>query len=141
LVRKSEAASDAQRNCVARIDQLRSLGWSGVTNPSRLATLLATPTGKATFSKEVISVYETAIPQTSPLPTPTPAPTPVPSSSPLFTITKTSNGAAVVNPSTFDATTSLAKLQLNFRVLTEWQSLGTAEQRELSTVISKSGAR
>ena len=141
LVRNSEDSSDVQRNCSARIEQLRTFGWSKVTSPTQLATLLSTPNGSVPFDREVISVYELGIPQTSPLPSPTPSPTPAPGSSPLFTVTKTKTTSAVVSPSTFDPTVSLGKLQLNFRVLTELTRAGRTERRELSTFISKSASR
>jgi hypothetical protein len=141
LVRTSEAASDAQRNCLGRIDQLRSYGWAKVTRPDQLVSILSKPTGSVVFQKEIISVYEASIPQTSPLPSPAPAATPAPSSAPLFTVTKTGTGAAVINPSSFDPAITLAKSHLNFRVLTEWNRTGKVQQRELSTMISKSGTR
>ena len=141
LVRKSEAASDAQRNCLARIDQIRSYGWAKVSKPDQIAAILSQPTGGVTFQKEIISVYEMSVPQTLPLPSPTPAPTPAPSAAALFTVTKTGSGAPVISPAGFDPTVSLAKAQLNFRVLTEWNRSGRTEQREISTMISKSGSR
>ncbi len=141
LVRNSEDSSDVQRNCATRIEQLRTFGWARVTSPSALATVLATPSGSVSFDREVISVYEVNVPQTSPLPSPTPSPTAAPSSSPLFTVTKTTTTNAVVNPSTFDSTISLGKLQLNVRILTELTRGGRLQRRELSTIISKSASR
>ncbi len=141
LVRRSEIASDAERNCLGRMDQLRSYGWAKVTKPDQLVTMLSKPTGSVAFEKEVISVYDVAVPATSPLPSPTPAPTPAPSATPLFTVTKTGTGAPVISPSGFDSATTLAKRQLNFRVLTAWDRFGRSQQRELSTVLAKSATR
>ena len=49
LVRKSEIASDAQRNCLARIDQLRSYGWAKVTKPDQIVAMLSKPTSGVAF--------------------------------------------------------------------------------------------
>jgi type II secretory pathway pseudopilin PulG len=141
LVRKSEANADAQRNCMARIDQLRTLGWANVTNPTSLATLLVTRTGDTTFAREVIAVYEAAVPQTLPVPSPAPAATPAPSTTPLFTVTKVGAAPPVIAPLGFDASTTLARPMLNYRVLTEWNRFGRVQQREVSTVISRSATR
>src|SRR5215204_1375310 len=141
LVRKGESTSDAQRNCLARIDQLRSYGWAKVTRPDHIASLLAKPTGSVAFHREVISVFEAPIPQTSPTPSPAPAPTPAPLATPLFTVTKTGTSAPVISPATFDPANTLTAGQLTYRVLTEWNQFGRIQQRELATRISKSATR
>jgi hypothetical protein len=140
LVRRGDVASETQRNCLARVDQLRALGWAKVTRADQISALLAVPTSTATFTREAITVYPAAVPQTYPVPSPAPAATTV-STTPLFTVTKTGTAAPVISPANFDNGTSLATRQLNFRVLTTSQSAGSTIERELSTIISKSAAR
>src|SRR5438067_7303462 len=70
-----DTAAIAQQNSIARIDQMRNLTWNNTTSPSYIRDLLTTPTSSdnaATISREVISIYPAAVPQTSPLLAPTP---------------------------------------------------------------------
>jgi|GEM_PF-6628193 len=141
LVSQGELAADVQRNCLGRIEQLRSYGWAKVSSPSAIATMLATPTtSSTTFTKEVVTVYLVDLPQTTPLPTPAPTTTAV-STTPLFTVTKDGTNAPVISPAGFDPNTSVVQRALNFRVYT--QTVGTTQsyERELSTVIAKSASR
>jgi hypothetical protein len=59
----------------------------------------------------------------------------------LFTVTRTGTTAAVISPATYSLEVLQDRRQLNYRVMTEWQSGGRILQRELSTIISKSGTR
>ncbi|PYK95696.1 MAG: hypothetical protein DME40_00210, partial [Verrucomicrobia bacterium] len=90
-----DTAAIAEQNSIARIDQIRNLNWYNTTAPSNIATLLNTPTSSdnaSTISREVISIYPAAVPQTSPLPAPTPSPSPTPGSTPFFSVTKIGPG-------------------------------------------------
>ena len=98
-----DTAMIAQQNSIARIDQMRNLTWNNTTSPSSIATLLTTPTSSdnaSTISKEIISIYPAAVPQTSPLPAPTPSPSPTPGSTPFFSVTKIGTGTPAISPST-----------------------------------------
>jgi hypothetical protein len=140
LVSQGEIGAEVQRNCLARVDQLRNLGWAKVVKPDQVVAILAQPATSKTFTREVITVYALNVPQTSPTPSPAPTVTAA-STTPLFTVTKTGTGTPVVSPSNFDTSTSLSQRQLNFRVLTGWNASSRNIERELSTVISKSATR
>jgi type II secretory pathway pseudopilin PulG len=136
-----DTAAIAQQNSIARIDQMRNLTWNNTTSPSSIATLLNTPTSSdnaSTISREVISIYPAAVPQTSPLPAPTPSPSPTPGATPFFTVTKTP-GISPTPPSS--PPSILAEKLIRVEVTTEWVTSATTHQRQLSTLISKSGTK
>jgi type II secretory pathway pseudopilin PulG len=135
LIRRAESSAVAQRNCLARMDQLRAAAWAKATSPAYVAGLLAVPTGNSTFDKEVVSVWRAAVPAT------VPSASGVAGSSLLFTVTREGTGAPVISPAAFDQATIIDSFQLNFRVRTEWTRSGKAGARELSTLISKSASR
>src|SRR5436305_7545847 len=90
-----DTAAIAEQNSIARIDQIRNLNWYNTTTPSNIATLLNTPTSSdnaSTISREVISIYLAAVPQSSPLAAPTPSPSPKTGPTPIFTETKIVTG-------------------------------------------------
>jgi Tfp pilus assembly protein PilV len=137
-----DAATIAQQNCIARIDQMRNLTWNNTTSSSSIAGLLATPTSSdnsSTISKEVISIYPAAVPQTSPLPAPTPTPSPTPGSTPFFSVTKIGTGTPASSPSSPGSI--LSEKLIRVEVTTEWVASGTTHQRQLSTLVSKSGTK
>ena len=137
-----DAASIAEQNSIARIDQMRNLTWNNTTSQSSIATLLTTPTSSdnaSTISREVISIYPAAVPQTSPLPAPTPSPSPTPGSTPFFSVTKIGTATPVASPSA--PTSILGEKLIRVEVTTEWVSSATTHQRQLSTLISKSGTK
>jgi hypothetical protein len=138
LIRRAEDSAVAQRNCLARMDQIRGLAWAKVISPTEIATLLATSTGNAPFEKETVSVYQASVPATVPSGT---SPVPPAGNALVFTVTRAGNTAPVITPVGFDQTMLLDAYQLNFRVLTEWQRGNRTGQRELSTLISKSATR
>jgi hypothetical protein len=146
IVSSGNEAAIAQQNTMTRLDEMRRLGWATVTDPVALAALLAVrPAGTAgnlAVTREVITVSEIAIPalpaantQSVPLATTTA------NGAVLFTVTRTGDSAAVSNPSTVDAVSVRNRRALNIRARTEWTSRGRPLEREISTVISKSGAR
>jgi len=137
-----DTAAIAQQNSIARIDQMRNLTWNNTTSPSAIATLLTTPASSdnaSTISREVISIYPATVPQTSPLPEPTPSPSPTPGSTPFFSVTKIGAGTPAVSPST--PSSILGERLIRIEVTTEWISSATTHQRQLSTLISKSGTK
>ena len=137
-----DAATIAQQNCIARIDQMRNLTWNNTTSSSSIAGLLATPTSSdnsSTISKEVISIYPAAVPQTSPLPAPTPTPSPTPGSTPFFSVTKIGTGTPASSPSAPGSI--LGEKLIRVEVTTEWVTSATTHRRQLSTLISKSGTK
>jgi hypothetical protein len=137
-----DTAAIAEQNSIARIDQMRNLTWNNTTSPSSIATLLTTPTSSdnaSTISREVISIYPAAVPQTSPLPAPTPSPSPTPGSTPFFTVTKIGTGTPAISPST--PSSILGETLIRVQVTTEWVASATTHQRQLSTLISKSGTK
>jgi type II secretory pathway pseudopilin PulG len=138
-----DTAAIAEQNCIARIDQMRDLTWNNTTSPSYIATtLLATPTSSdnaSTISREVISIYPAAVPQTSPTPAPTPSPSPTPDSTPFFSVTKIGTETPLISPST--PPTIVGEKLIRVEVTTEWVTSGTTHQRQLSTLISKSGTK
>jgi type II secretory pathway pseudopilin PulG len=138
-----DTAAIAQQNSIARIDQMRTLTWTNTTSPSYIRDyLLTTPTSSdnaSTISKEVISIYPAAVPQTSPLPAPTPSPSPTPGSTPFFSVTKIGTGTPVISPST--PSSILGERLIRVEVTTEWVASATTHQRQLSTLISKSGTK
>jgi prepilin-type N-terminal cleavage/methylation domain-containing protein len=138
LIRRAEDSAVAQRNCLARVDQLRNSAWTKATLPSHIASLLAVPTGNAAFDKEVISVHGVPVPATVPSGT---TPSPAGPTGLLFTVTRSGTEPPVISPPGFDQATVLDAFQLNFRVLTEWRRGERTAQRELSTIISKSASR
>ena len=138
LIRRSEGSALAQRNCLARLDQLRTAAWTNATTPAHIASLLAVPTGNTTFDSEIVSVYHATVPPTVPAAT---SPSPPAGSALLFTVKKTGSAAPVISPANFDPATIVDAFQLNFRVRTEWQRAATPGQRELSAIISKSALR
>jgi hypothetical protein len=138
LIRRAEDSAVAQRNCLARMDQLRAAAWAKATSPAYVASLLAVPTSTTPFDQEIVSVYNATVPAT--VPSGNGSVTPA-GSNLLFTVTRTGTSAPVISPAKFDQATILDALQLNFRVRTEWTRSARAGQRELSTVISKSASR
>jgi hypothetical protein len=137
-----DTAMIGQQNSIARIDQMRNLTWNNTTSPSSIATLLTTPTSPdnaSTISREVISIYPAAVPQTSPLPAPTPSPSPTPGSTPFFTVTKIGTGTPTISP--FTPSSILGETLIRVEVTTEWVTSATTHQRQLSTLISKSGTK
>ena len=137
-----DTAAIAEQNSIARIDQMRNLTWNNTTSPSSIATLLTTPTSSdnaSTISREVISIYPAAVPQTSPLPAPTPSPSPTPGSTPFFTVTKIGTGTPAVSPST--PSSILGESLIRVEVTTEWVTSATTHQRQLSALISRSGTK
>ena len=137
-----DTAAIAEQNSIARIDQMRDLTWNNTTSPSSIATLLTTPTSSdnaSSISQEVISIYPAAVPQTSPLPTPTPTPSPTPGSTPFFSVTKIGTATPVISPSA--PTSILGEKLIRVEVTTEWVTSATTHQRQLSTLISKSGTK
>ena len=142
-----DTAAIAEQNCIARIDQIRNLTWNNTTDPdtthpSSIASLLSTPTSSdnaSTISREVISIYPAAVPQTSPLPAPTPSPSPTPGSTPFFTVTKIGTGTPAISPST--PSSILSETLIRLEVTTEWVTSATTHQRQLSTLISRSGTK
>jgi prepilin-type N-terminal cleavage/methylation domain-containing protein len=135
LIRRADSSAVAQRNCLARMDQLRSAAWAKATSPAFIAGMMAVPTGNAAFDKEIISVYRATVPAT------VPNTAAVNGSSLLFTVTRAGTAAPVISPSSFDQATIIDSFQLNFRVRTEWTRSAKAGARELSTIISKSASR
>jgi hypothetical protein len=138
-----DTAMIGQQNSIARIDQMRNLTWNNTTSPSSIATLLTTPTSSdnaSTISREVISIYPAAVPQTSPLPAPTPSPSPTPGSTPVFTVTKMGTGTPAISPSPTPSSI-LGESLIRVEVTTEWVTSGTTHQRQLSTLISRSGTK
>ena len=146
IVARGNEAAVAQQNTMSRLDQLRQAGWLKVTDPTAIGTLLATrptsTTENLTVTREVITVSDIAIPalpvtnsQTVPLATTTA------NGAVLFTVTRTGTSSAVSNPSTVDVLSIQGRRGLNIRARTEWTSRGRSLQREISTVISRSGAR
>src|SRR5207249_10150900 len=130
-----DTAAIAEQNSIARIDQIRNLNWYNTTTPSSIATLLTTPTSldnASTISKEIISIYPAAVPQTSPLPTPTPSPSPTPGSSPFLSVTRIGTGTPVSSPSPIPSSILGEKL-IRVEVTTEWVASATTHQRQLST--------
>jgi type II secretory pathway pseudopilin PulG len=137
-----DTAAIAEQNSIARIDQMRDFTWNNTTNPSSIATLLTTPTSSdnaSTVSREVISIYPAAVPQTSPLPAPTPFPSPTPGSTPFFSVTKTGTATPSISPSS--PSSILGERLIRVEVTTEWVTSATTHQRQLSTLISKSGTK
>jgi type II secretory pathway pseudopilin PulG len=137
-----DSATIAGQNSIARIDQMRNLTWNNTTSPSAIAALLLTPTSSdnaSTISKEVIKIYPAAVPQTSPLPAPTPSPSPTPGSTPFFSVSKIGAGTPEISPSTPGSI--LSERLIRVEVTTEWITSTTTHQRQLSTLISKSGTK
>ncbi len=137
-----DSAAIAEQNSIARIDQMRDLTWNNTTSPSSIATLLTTSTSSdnaSTISREVISVYPASVPQTSPLPAPTPSPTPTPGSAPFFSVTKIGTATPIISPSA--PSSILGERLIRVEVTTEWVTSGATHQRQLSTLISKSGTK
>jgi len=137
-----DTAAIAEQNSIARIDQMRDLTWNNTTSPSSIATLLTTSTSSdnaSTISTEVISIYPAAVPQTSPLPAPTPSPTPTPGSTPFFSVTKIGTATPIISPSA--PSSILGERLIRVEVTTEWVISGATHQRQLSTLISKSGTK
>jgi type II secretory pathway pseudopilin PulG len=137
-----DTAAIAQQNSIARIDQMRNLTWNNTTSPSSIATLLTTPTSSdnaSTISREVISIYPAAVPETSPLPAPTPFPSPTPGSTPFFSVTKIGTETPVISPSSPNSI--LGERLIRVEVTTEWVTSAATHQRQLSTLISKSGTK
>lgn len=137
-----DTAAIAEQNSIARIDQMRDLTWNNTTSPSSIATLLTTSTSSdnaSTISTEVISIYPAAVPQTSPLPAPTPSPTPTPGSTPFFSVTKIGTATPIISPSA--SSSILGERLIRVEVTTEWVTSGATHQRQLSTLISKSGTK
>jgi type II secretory pathway pseudopilin PulG len=134
-----DTAMIGQQNSIARIDQMRNLTWNNTTSPSSIATLLTTPTSSdnaSTISREVISIYPAAVP---PFPAPTPSPSPTPDSTPFFSVTKIGTETPLISPST--PPTIVGEKLIRVEVTTEWVTSGTTHQRQLSTLISKSGTK
>jgi hypothetical protein len=134
-----DTAAIAAQNSIARIDQMRNLTWNNTTSPSSIATLLNTPTSSdnaSTISREVISIYPAAVP---PLPAPTPSPSPTPGSTPFFSVTKIGTATPVISAST--PPSILGEKLIRVEVTTEWVTSATTHQRQLSTLISKSGTK
>jgi len=137
-----DTAVIAEQNSIARIDLMRDLTWINTTSPSSIATLLTASTSSdnaSTISREVIKIYPAAVPQTSPLPEPTPFPTPTPGSAPFFSVTKIGTATPVISPSA--PSSILGERLIRVEVTTEWVTSGTTHQRQLSTLISKSGTK
>jgi type II secretory pathway pseudopilin PulG len=137
-----DTAAIAQQNSIARIDQMRNLTWNNTTSPSSIATLLTMPTSSdnaSTISREVISIYPAAVPETSPLPAPTPFPSPTPGSTPFFSVTKIGTETPVISPSSPNSI--LGERLIRVEVTTEWVTSAATHQRQLSTLISKSGTK
>jgi type II secretory pathway pseudopilin PulG len=137
-----DTAAIAQQNSIARIDQMRNLTWNNTTSPSSIATLLTMPTSSdnaSTISREVISIYPAAVPETSPLPAPTPFPSPTPGSTPFFSVTKIGTETPVTSPSSPNSI--LGERLIRVEVTTEWVTSAATHQRQLSTLISKSGTK
>jgi type II secretory pathway pseudopilin PulG len=137
-----DTAAIAQQNSIARIDQMRNLTWNNTTSPSSIATLLTMPTSSdnaSTISREVISIYPAAVPETSPLPAPTPFPSPTPGSTPFFSVTKIATETPVISPSSPNSI--LGERLIRVEVTTEWVTSAATHQRQLSTLISKSGTK
>jgi hypothetical protein len=140
--KSGDSAAIGEQNSIARIDQMRNLTWNNTTRPSSIATLLTTPTSSdnaSTISREVISIYPAAVPQTSPLPTPSPSPSPTPGSTPFFSVTKIGTATPVISPSA--PSSILGEKLIRVEVTTEWVTSGATHQRQLSTLISKSGTK
>jgi len=137
-----DTAAIAQQNSIARIDQMRNLTWNNTTSPSSIATLLTPPTSSdnaSTISREVISIYPAPVPETSPLPAPTPFPSPTPGSTPFFSVTKIGTETPVISPSSPNSI--LGERLIRVEVTTEWVTSAATHQRQLSTLISKSGTK
>ena len=135
-----DTAAIAEQNSIARIDQIRNLTWNHTTDPSYIAALLVTPTSSdnaSTISREVIRIYPAAVPQTLPLPA-NPSPSPTPGFTPFFSVTK-SPGVSPTPPSSFPPTSGEKLIRVE--VTTEWVTSATTHQRQLSTLISKSGTK
>src|SRR5512133_4236523 len=130
-----DTAAIAEQNCSARIDQIRNLNWYNTTNPStttdssNIAGLLYNSTSSdnaSAISREVISIYPAAVPQTSPLPAPTPSPSPTPGSTPFFSVTKIGTATPVISPST--PPSILGEKLIRVEVTTEWVTSGATHQ-------------
>ena len=139
-----DTAAIAEQNSIARIDQIRNLNVVQYHHPStttdpHIAALLTMPTSSdnaSTISREVISIYPAAVP---PFPAPTPSPSPTPDSTPFFSVTKIGTETPLISPST--PPTILGEKLIRVEVTTEWVTSGTTHQRQLSTLISKSGTK
>jgi hypothetical protein len=137
-----DAAAIAEQNSIGRIDQIRNLTWNNATSPAFIATLLATPTSSdnaSTVSKEVIAIYPAAVPQSSPLPQPTPSPSPTPGSTPFFSVSKIGTGTPSISPS--PPPSILTERLIRVEITSEWVTSARTHQRQLSTLISKSGTK
>ena len=146
-----DTAAIAQQNCIARIDQIRNLTWNSITdpsdpsffanpkNPNNLLTNLTSSDNASTISREVISIYPAAVPQTSPLPAPIPPPSPTPGSTPFFSVIRPSP-TPPSNP-TPTPSSILGESLIRVEVMTEWGAPKTTHQRYLSTLISRSGTK
>lgn len=140
--KSGDTAAIGAQNSIVRLDQMRNLTWNNTTDPSSIATLLNTPTSSdnaSSISREVIRIYPAAVPQTSPLPTPTPTPSPTPGSTPFFSVTKIGTATPVISPSA--PSSILGEKLIRVEVTTEWVTSATTHQRQLSTLISKSGTK
>jgi type II secretory pathway pseudopilin PulG len=157
-----DTAAIAQQNCIARIDQMRNLTWNSLTDPSdpsffanpiNPSKLLNTPTSSdnaSAISNEVISIYPAAVPpapvpETSPDPAPTPAPSPTPSSTPFFSAASPTPTPSSPTPTPSSPTPTpssiIGERLIRIEVTTEWKTSGITHQRQLSTLISKSGTK
>lgn len=127
--------SAIQANLQARHESLRQSGWAKITNPTQLATMLATPlpatqSNIASITQEYIIVYPASVPYVAPaVPTPTP----------YFTVTRTGAGVTVT-PAGFSNTSLVAQYQCNCVIGIDWSSRGRSHKREISTLFSKSGS-
>src|SRR5207248_1350959 len=137
-VQRGHAASGAEQNSVARLDQMRNLTWASITNAITLATVLNTPTSSdssSTISREVITVAPAAVPQSSPLPSPAPSPTATPG--PGFSVIKT-GGSVTITPSPYPNLN--AEKLVNVTVTTAWNTADGSHQRQLSSLFSQWGS-
>jgi type II secretory pathway pseudopilin PulG len=139
-VGRGNAVSEAQQSTSARIDQIKNLTWANLTSANYISTnVLNTPgslANSSTISREVITISPAAVPQSSPLPSPTPVSSPSPG--PGFSITKTGTATPVISPLPYPDL--LLEKLLNVTVTTEWITSGTLHQRQLSTLVSRSGS-
>jgi type II secretory pathway pseudopilin PulG len=134
------AASVAQQNTSARMDQMKNLTWANLTNANYISTNVlgspSSPTNFATISSEVIAVSPAAVPQSSPLPSPIPAASATPG--PGFSVTKTATGTPSISPSPYP--NLLPEKLVNITITTRWLTSGKSHQRQLSSLISRSGS-
>lgn len=142
--------SYVQAHLIARHEQLRQLAWHNVTSPAYLtgssflndrlvrSTALTSGSNLPRIDEEYIVAYPATLPYTPPA---TPTPTP------YFRVSLTGSNAlnGSYTPAGFDhslliSATTFEPYQLNYVIGIQWTSRGRTHTREISTLVSRSGA-